>query len=200
MKALKLVLAALTAAAFLSLAAGVASASRNLNFSERVITLLDPALTFDIDGTRIICEVGLTLNLTNNNVPKRAGVIGRGEGTVLGQETGERCSPERSRVRWLPFQFEIVYLSFNGTLPVIRGVNIQLRNIRILTVIRLMNCLIEGDLLGTQLINEAGILGTYRIGTFTNPIITPLECARVVRFSGNFAYTGVPRTTIVRLL
>ena len=200
----KTVLAACAAALLLSIGTSSAVALRSLEFSPSAFSLLGE-LTIEEGLIRVTCEVNAALRLANRNVAKREAVVGRATWTVLEQEEGERherCAEQRAR--FLPFEAEVAYLSFNGRLPEITGINIAFGRIRIVTNIGngLAKCLINADVLGTQAIN-AGILGTFTIGmVFIREVTTIVgTCPRpeAVRIRGSLSLSA-PRTVTVRLV
>lgn len=201
----RVVLAAVTVACVLAVFASIATASRAIRTSERVITLQSSALSIEAAGFRIVCEAKFTFNV-QERILKRVAAIGEITGEVLGQNEGrERCEGGTARV--LPFAQTLVYVSFTGTLPAITGINFGVEQLRILitAMAGLIQCLIESAAEGLQSVAaRTGLIGEWRGFTLISPMVINLglgACPRPaeVRIRGTFSLTS-PRTVRVELI
>lgn len=198
------VLAALLALCLLPLFTGVASALRDLRFSERTIDLLEE-LRIEGNPLRIVCQTELVLRLTNQLVPKREGdTVGEATGTVLGQQTSmERCSS--GRAHFLGAGRPLIYRDFGGTLPNITFVDFEIPEIELLVTAPLgvFACLIRANMIIRKEISR-GILGRGTVLSFTANNVFQLSgmCPEEHEFSasGGLAYIGPARTVIVELV
>ena len=170
----------------LSMAAGSASALRSVSINVKWIPLLAREVTFTALGARVVCEVGLTMHPNPIVIPKvLRSLIGRAEVKVLGQESSERCIENRMKVlvgRETEGEFNIIYLSFSGILPLIAGLNFQLLRVAFQVNIGsgLAVCLVVANILGTERVT------VVRLEQFSGPGETRfgLEEVSVTRVSG----------------
>lgn len=93
--------AVLAAIMLLALAAGTTSANRSITSTETLITLLAPAFSLEAFGSRIVCEVSLSLSLNTRAYTK---VVRSGIGTIEARVVNpERCSGGTLRFLTGPF-------------------------------------------------------------------------------------------------
>ncbi|MGB2711745.1 MAG: hypothetical protein WBC33_09530 [Conexibacter sp.] len=198
-------LVALIAALASVAAAGTASASREFNFSERVIVFLWETMTLGSPETEapVECRVNLILSLTNRNVWKmaeitmgtsgmrvlRAEACRNGIATLLGE--GTQRAPT-------------LYQGFGGGLPNITSMNVDIQRVEFLLSYGggLFRCLYEGTL--RMIITIAG--GRVASGTITESanmrLKTTLEgsagCPMLAAITGRT--TSVTPAATVRLV
>jgi hypothetical protein len=164
----KLIMAALSAMMVLLMAGGAAQANRSLEISETRLTLTG-RVTFTASFAEVICEVTFVKTVSR--------VIPKIERTPMGRITDIRtanCSPSLGRLLESPIiligpredgrLWGLVYKSFEGTLPEISGLRIQIQNTQVLiavvdaTIFRVSNaCLYEGSVEGRAAVSRGTV-------------------------------------------
>jgi hypothetical protein len=198
---------AMAAAALLlaSLGVGDAAALRSLSLTSGVIVLLTRELSFQWGTERsVICPVGLTLTPEHDPIPKTVGTIGRVLLRVLAACT-------EGTVRFEVNPYSLHYLSYDGTLPNISGLNLQaLRVAFLLEIPFFFSCLYTENVLALQAVGMGAEIerftGTREQLQFTVEAVTVMELpggvflcpgAAEMRVKGRFTPVGM---TTIRLL
>lgn len=212
----KLALAALSAIMLLSLFAASAAALRSIRSSEGTIQTRTTALTFEALGARAVCEVGMTIRLNANPIAKTArSNIGVANVKVVGQErrnAGEACVEGRGLALGgelaPPTSYNVNFLSFEGTLPEITGLRLQILRVAFQVTIAGQTCLVTANVLGTQRLNRTqelevltGEVGSnqFRLEEISVRRVAGLLCpeARAMSMRGSFTPERSARLTLV---
>lgn len=198
MRISKLVITALTAALVLALGVGAASASNGVSVDNTSTRATSARLTF-ADGSgsfRVVCEVVLTISL-HRTIAKSAGTLA---GFITAVEV-RNCSGGNARVLNASLPWHVTYVSFEGTLPNITSVRLQLNGAAFLleAFFRAARCLYRGNPQGTtggSPVNEIRADGSRTIALFEEAL-SSISCPRTGRFEGTFSVSPTVRLTLI---
>jgi hypothetical protein len=199
-------------------AAGVAEALRSISFSNNEVGLLARRFTFRLRGVfEVDCEVGVTLRFERAPIAKRpTNPVGQALIIVLGQESRnrtERCEFGRALILGAehepPTLYTINYLSFEGTLPAITGLAIQMLRVAFETAVIEDVCLITANVLAVLRLTGEGSVESLRgrggggfglesiVVRRVSGLVCPAATVEEIELSGVFMVT---RATRVRLI
>jgi hypothetical protein len=198
----KLLLAALTAVVALSLGAGTAAALRSIESSATAVAASGRAITFAGGGSRVVCEVTLSLTLSTRSISKvRGSRVGNTKATVNERAcTGGRARPLNTAEGWVTN-----YFSFAGTLPNITSIRLELVGTAFLVSAfgGFGECLFRGNAQGTtgggtNRITEIRADSTIQLPLSRN--LNGLFCPEEGTFAGTFTVTSPREGVTLRLL
>jgi hypothetical protein len=187
----KLLLAAFTATALLSLAVSSASA-RRLEISNTNFRIVWTSLEFIAPFTRVLCPVTLEGRFHSRTISKVSGQL---IGYVTSAFVGSACTGGSGRALTETLPWHVQYLGFRGTLPIIEG---GIRLILVGARFRIINGGGTACLAGTTQASPGGAIATPGAGGLIRTLRAdeslriPLEggfsCA--IAGSGTFQGTG----------
>jgi hypothetical protein len=198
-----LIRVALATVLILAVGSTIASASRSLEFSTRAISASWENLVFGSSETEspVVCRAAFALALSSQRIAKVNGTqIGTTSATVTGVCTGGSIVMlAEGRQRW-----PLVYQGFNGTLPNITGILVDIQSAEFLLVASggFERCLFRGTAKGIMDLGAGGsVTGITASPTALIPLSVRLRGALFCRAVGWFSGTStVTPATTVRLL